>query len=156
MKNNGFLFGVRAALTLAVVLILAGCGGADPKALVQESYKPGKKALDTLSDPALAEKLMKQATIIETKVAKLSEKGRKIYEEELARLIDDDLGGFFDDGLDGVMEAAAEMTDKAQKTADGMINATSKLADGFFAGDAQKALGAAQKAADMLTTLGNQ
>jgi hypothetical protein len=116
-KNKIFLLGV-----LALGLVLAGCGGSNPKSLAKQTYDIGLQAVGAMFDPAKAAELEKKVEDIEKKVAKLSGKDRAIYDEELARLGEDAaeaLGGLFKAATDaagstqGVLQEAADAADSA-------------------------------------------
>ncbi|MDR0670061.1 MAG: hypothetical protein LBF95_08260 [Treponema sp.] len=87
--SRGYVF------ILLTVLVLTGCGGNDPKALAKETYDIGLQALNVLFNPEKAAELEKKALEIEAKVEKLSAKDRAIYDEELARLAEENLGDLF-------------------------------------------------------------
>jgi hypothetical protein len=116
MKKNVLFAGM---LALGLVFVMIGCG-ANPKGLAKESYDLGMKTLGALFDEAKQAELEKEAEKIAAKVEKLSEADKKSYEEELARLSGEALGGLFNLG--------GEALDAANKIAES-------------AGDLQKAIG---------------
>ncbi|GHV77412.1 hypothetical protein AGMMS49942_22330 [Spirochaetia bacterium] len=124
-------------------LILVGCGGGNPKTLAKQTYDIGQQALGAMFNPAKAAELTKKAEDIEKKVAKLSEKDRAIYDEELARLAGNALGGLF--------KAA---TDAAGGTED-LLKAASNAADALDTEAVKDAAKAASDAADAVNNAAN-
>jgi hypothetical protein len=115
MRKKVFMAGI---LALGLVFGVIGCG-ANPKGLAKESYDLGMKALNALFDEAKQAELEKEAEKITAKVEKLSEADKKVYEEELARLSGEGLGGLFNLG-EKALDAAnkiAESTGDLQKAA---------------------------------------
>jgi hypothetical protein len=135
-KGGGYSAGKRIPAALALLplaLVLACRWGPDPKALARKSWELSKKALEALSEPGLGEELMKRVADIKEKAAALPERGRKIYEEELARLEREDLERLLGEKLD----AAERALDAGLEWADS--------AAGRFPEEAEKALEKAQK-----------
>jgi hypothetical protein len=141
MKRRKFVLGV-SALLLTFVLVLAGCGGGNPKSLAKQSYDLAQQALGAMFDPSKAAELEKKAVEIEAKVAKLSENDRAIYDAELARLASEALCG-----LGSLFKAATDAAGSTQE----LLEAASDAADAL---DAEAVKDAANEAADLLKDFG--
>jgi len=127
MKNTVPVFG--AALILMAALVLAGCGGDNPKKLAKETYDLSLQAVGALLNPSKAADLKKKAETIEKKVAKLSDQDKAIYNEELVRLGGSGLGGLFN-AANGLKNAADNIdVDKALKDADKAAKDAQQLLD---------------------------
>ena len=84
------------AMVLLAMFVLASCGGSNPKALAKETIELTGQALGAMFDPEKSADLEKKMKKLEAKVENLSEKDKKIYEEELTKLSAGMLEGLFD------------------------------------------------------------
>jgi len=132
MKNTSLVFG--AVLILMAALVLAGCGGEDPKKLAKETYDLGLQAMSAAFDSSKAADLEKKSAEIQKKVEKLSAANRVIYEQELARLT----GNALDDLFESSGSSLNTDTEDLEKTFNDALKEASDAMD--LAGDALKSI----------------
>jgi len=123
-------------IMVIMVITLAGCGGGNPKALAKQTYDLTMEAMGALFNPSKTAELEKKGTDLAKKVDKLSASDKKIYEEELERLMMASLGGLFG-------------------AAGSLFNSAGSLLETVDTEDVQSSLNAAQSALDALKALGN-
>jgi hypothetical protein len=90
------LMQVVLVVMIAMSLLgLAGCGKAgDPKSLAKQAFELSQKSMETIlkGEAGAAEKLAKDSEAIQKKVEALSDADKKIFQEELAKLMGDAYG----------------------------------------------------------------
>ena len=116
-------------LAAVILITMAACGSENPKALAKQSYDLSKQVLGAVLNPQKTAELEKKTAAIEAKVAKLSEKDKQIYYDELERLSGNGWGDLFN-------------------SSGGLFDSDSKMSDDIDLGDVQKALGGAKGAVD--------
>jgi len=158
-------------IVLILVIVIANIGGgSNPVKLAQQTHELNQQALTALTNPRRATQLAREAIALERKVAKLSNRNKAIYDEELRRLTGLGLGGLLDSAsslfggtqdIQGMMNTAGQALDAASSLlggTQGMLDAAGQALDaasGLMGStqDLQNLMGAAQQAAGMLDSL---
>jgi hypothetical protein len=88
MKNYKSRIIATVAVLLVASFLVMSCGGGGAKGLAKQTYDLLQQELD-YSDTTSPElkKYMKKAAALQVKVVNLSDKDKKVYEEELNALI---------------------------------------------------------------------
>ena len=137
-------FGITVLVSV-IVFSMASCGGNNPKALAKQTYDLGLEVMSSLLNPSKTAELDKKAANIEAKVSKLSASDKAVYDQELARLSGQALGGLLNLGGD-LLNTSEGLLNVSQQAMDALNN--QNLQDSL--NTAQQALDTAKQAADLL------